>query len=68
MILLMIDWGTVAQKIKTTGKQREKVDWTFALNQTHLHIYQGTASEKKLAKRRAKNKVARRSRQTNRRS
>jgi len=66
MILSMINWGTVANKIKISGKQLEKIEWTRALNETHLHIYQGTASEKRLKRRRAKNKVARRSRQINR--
>jgi hypothetical protein len=64
----MINWGIFADKITPTRKQLEKADAQIALQRTHVHIYEGTANQKALAKRRAKDKVAKRSRKINRRS
>ena len=66
MILLMISWDKVAGKIRISSKQQEKVQATEALMLTKRSIYEGTASKKAVSARRAKNKVARRSRRINR--
>jgi len=63
----MINWGAFADKITPTRKQREKVEAQAALQRTQAKIYEGTANPKAVARRHAKNKVAKRSRKTNRR-
>ena len=66
MMLFMITWDKVVSKIRTSPKQFEKVQATEALMLTKRAIYEGTASKKAVSARRAKNKVARRSRRINR--
>ena len=63
----MINWGAFADKITPTRKQREKVEAQAALQRMATHVYAGTANKNAVARRRAKNKVAKQSRKINRR-
>lgn len=51
---------------KYDPERRESGDMIVALNQTSRHIYAGTVPRAEIDRRRAKNKVARRSRRINR--
>lgn len=49
-----------------TWEQRQKTGFLIALRNTGKHVYPGTVDGVEKAKRRAKNKVARKSRRVNR--
>lgn len=55
----------VAKKLEVTPKETNSTNWLMSLRRKQ--VYAGTANPKKVAKRRAKNKVASHSRAKNRR-
>lgn len=61
----LIDYKPMPNKAPMTEPQKRLLSWNFAVRNLNKHSYAGSVPEKEITKRRAKNKVARKSRRRN---
>lgn len=59
--------GSPAEQLRQTARERNNTGMLVALGNRQKHVYEGTVSGVEKAKRRAKNKAARRARRVGRR-